>query len=713
VVNLARQPRACPRLDVHAVYLGRPGPDPACSADLRGKTTAVTMQRVDAASPDLRQASRSVVIGGRAARTNASADVTHTIIDVLPSAGIEVSLSYGASPAVARAIQATIKISGRIRPTRLAAPAAITPAAAQGVVKGPGFDTCAAPSAQTMKAWRASPYRAVGIYIGGVNRACAQANLTSAWTRTILSEGWHYFPFYVGLQASCVAAFGDATISPGRAAAEGTAAANDAVMQAGDLGIPSGTPIIYDMEGYRGGCGAEVTTFLSAWDRELHAKDYVAGVYESFSNVFDLANAAGQITEPDVLHYADWDGRATTSSSYLPSGQWTHDQRIHQYLGGHNQTFDGVTVNIDSDQLDVSLGNAGNRGQVRPTFRIADAMNSNGSAEWFAPAANGTLRHNYQHPVGSAGWSATRAVGDSPGDMVGNPAAAADANDSLTLFARTTGGKIVHAWQQAGAPNEWRWAGAVGGGKPPGAGTGAGTGDPAAIRAADGDVTVFVAGASGQVATTRQEAPNDNTGWTSWAGLGGNCASVPAPFLDGRTLEVFCTTASGTLAVDVSDPGGWGGWQTIGGGPAGLTGPLSAVADGGGQTEVFTSTRSGRLAYAWRASADGSWAWGSSPAGGRKIKNAPTAVAWPGGGVGVVAQQANGRLGYAVQQGSAGAAGWGGWTPMSSHLLGSPAAWVNVNGDPEVAVLNRRLHIAVSTYSAGAWSSWTQLGGGY
>src|SRR5690349_21727117 len=41
VIRFARHPRACPRLDVHAVYVGTPGPDPACPAGLVGKTDAV------------------------------------------------------------------------------------------------------------------------------------------------------------------------------------------------------------------------------------------------------------------------------------------------------------------------------------------------------------------------------------------------------------------------------------------------------------------------------------------------------------------------------------------------------------------------------------------------------------------------------------------------------------------------------------------------
>jgi Domain of unknown function (DUF1906) len=399
VFNLARHRAVCPRLNRHAVYLGTPGPDPGCPADdLAGKTAAVQLMPINDASPDLRAATRRITMAKVTALTNPDSPVTHTIIDILPAAGVEVSLSYGSNLALARAVQASIRLTGRPRhPGAVSVkPAAIPAAVTQGIYTGPGFDTCAAPSAAVMKHWLASPYRAVGIYIGGVNRACAQANLTASWISQIQREGWHYFPFYVGLQASCVDAFGDAQITPSQAATEGAQAADDAAQQAEDLGIPQGTPIIYDMEAYDS-CGSEVITFLSAWDAELNVDGYQSGVYESFSNVGDLVNAQGLMVEPDVIHYADWDGVATTTSSYMPAGMWTDHQRLHQYRGGHNEKWGGSTLNVDDDQLDVDLG--GQPGSQSPPgslppfplSRIALGINSNGTAEWFATTASGVL----------------------------------------------------------------------------------------------------------------------------------------------------------------------------------------------------------------------------------------------------------------------------------------------------------------------------------
>jgi hypothetical protein len=742
VVNLTRHPRACPRLDVRAVYLGTPGPDPACPAELRGRATAVQLEQVSAASPDRRRATAHAVIDGRAALTNPDAGITHQIIDLVPSAGVEVSLSYGTSAERARFVEKSIRVSGRARAVPLAAPAAVTPAPAQGVVTGAGFDTCAAPSAATMRDWLASPYRSVGIYIGGVNRACAQANLTAAWIRAIQAEGWHYFPLYVGLQASCVAGFGDATISAAKAAAQGSAAAADAVTQAAGLGIPAGTPLIFDMEAYRGGCGTAVTTFLSAWDSGLHAKGYAAGIYESFSNIGDLTGAAARITEPDVIHYADWDGKATTTSSYMPATRWTSHQRIHQYRGGHNESWGGAKVNIDNDQLDVALGGSGTVGAppaptpppgpgptpqptptpkptptpgptpphgpspaIRPRFRIATALNSNGTAEWFARAANGTVQHDYQHPIGSAAWWGTRAVGNSPAQLAGNPAVAASQGGALTLFARTAAGQIVHAWQQPGAPNDWQWGGPVGGGNAAKLAS-----DPGAVQAPDGDVTVFAATASGQVLTTRQSAPGANTSWTAWAPIGGDCAGAPVPVVaGGRTLEVFCVTGSGALDLATLGASGWSSWSAAGTGPGGLTGTPAVVTGSGGATEVAV-TAGGKLALATQNPATGAWTWGASPAGTTGVRNSPAAAAWPDGRVAVFARQANAKLGFSVRSASG---SWGPWTVIGGHVLGSPAAWVNTGGTPEVAILDRQLKLAVSTYSGAAWAPWAELGGGF
>jgi hypothetical protein len=354
VQNLVLNPGICPLLNRHAVYLGRPGPDPACPSAASGKTEAVQLLPADPQSPDVMESRVPTVIGGRAALTNADAAVTHTIVDVLPAAGVEVSLSYGSDPALALQIESTITVRGAAGAAVLPVGDGTGPAATQqSLYIGRGFDNCFAPSAATMSSWLAAPYRAVGIYIGGLNRTCAQPNLTPAWISRIQAMGWYYFPIYAGLQAPCSHGYG-ITFSPRNAGAEGAASAEDAAAQARWLRIPRGAPIIYDMEPYQG-CGVAVRTFMNRWDRELHAQGYQAGAYWNVMDMGSLTGAAGKITEPDVIDYARWDGQRTTHSSYMPASMWTKHQRIHQYLGVVIRTWGGVTLVIDLDKLNLML----------------------------------------------------------------------------------------------------------------------------------------------------------------------------------------------------------------------------------------------------------------------------------------------------------------------------------------------------------------------
>jgi hypothetical protein len=88
---------------------------------------------------------------------------------------------------------------------------------------GLGFDTCTAPSTAAMSAWRAhSPCRAIGIYLGGSDEACAQPNLTRSWLATQAAQGRHFMPVHpptTTSPCSCSGAHGQARGSRGRGGA--------------------------------------------------------------------------------------------------------------------------------------------------------------------------------------------------------------------------------------------------------------------------------------------------------------------------------------------------------------------------------------------------------------------------------------------------------------------------------------------------------------
>ncbi|MEV4703027.1 glycoside hydrolase domain-containing protein [Actinoplanes sp. NPDC049316] len=242
-----------------------------------------------------------------------------------------------------------------------AAPApALAAAAAPGTFTGSGFDACTAPPDATMDAWLTSPYRAVGIYFGGNNRGCTQANLTADWVARQQAGGWHLLPLYVGPQASCTTSSKPNRIDDTQAAAQGRATADDAVTQATALGLGAESTLIYDMEAYRTDdavCRAGVLAFMGAWSARLHDRGYLSGFYSSMgSGVADQVanyNTAGYV-RPDYLDFARWDGVATVDDAAIPASYWSPHRRIKQYLGGHTETYGGVTINIDNDYADVA-----------------------------------------------------------------------------------------------------------------------------------------------------------------------------------------------------------------------------------------------------------------------------------------------------------------------------------------------------------------------
>ncbi len=304
VYRLAQHPGMCVRLDRRAVYLGAPAADQRCPAEAMGRRRAILIEPA------------------RAARAAGSA---------LPrAAGPTASASAGGA-----------------------------------VFTGLGFDACTAPSSKSMSAWRASsPYEAIGVYIGGENRGCSQPNLTSTWVGTQTAAGWHLIPTYVGLQAPTSACSSCAKLNANQATAQGAAAAADAVVQAGALAIGPGSPIYFDMEAYARTSSATAATlsFLEAWTEKLHALGYTSGVYSSSgSGIADLAGQVGTgYTLPDDIWFANWNGVASTADTYVPASAWTPHHRIHQYRGGHDESYGGVTINIDNNYVDgATVGEGG------------------------------------------------------------------------------------------------------------------------------------------------------------------------------------------------------------------------------------------------------------------------------------------------------------------------------------------------------------------
>ena len=364
VYDLATDPTVCARFDRHAVYLGQPSSRQRCPAHAVGRTEAILVSPLAAHSAGARGAAGPAL--PPVADPNAQPRDGSSTQLAIPASGVVVTATWHGDPAVvARALgvrSLSSSTAGAAGAHSSAARPQATLRAGDPVYTGLGFDVCSTPSASTMSAWGASPYRAVGVYIGGVNEACSQPNLSPGWVAQESAAGWVLLPIYVGLQApnnGC----GCAGIVPAQASVEGTAAADDAINQAEANGISPGNPIYDDMEGYTiGGTNTQaVLAFLSAWTTELHAHGYLSGVYSSAnSGIADFVAASGTgFVEPDEIWIAEWNGQQNTNSAYVPASDWPNHQRVHQYQGGHNATYGGVTINIDSDYVDAGAAAGG------------------------------------------------------------------------------------------------------------------------------------------------------------------------------------------------------------------------------------------------------------------------------------------------------------------------------------------------------------------
>lgn len=320
VVRVEPGSKTCVRLDRRVVYLGAPSKEQSCPAGaIMGKREAIVVAphavRPSAATARRRAAPSSQV---RPEAAHASS--------VAPRAA-----TGGANPV------ATASVGG-------------------SVFTGLGFDTCSAPSSSAMAAWAESPFRGVGIYIGGENSACSQPNLSASWVSAQTTAGWHLIPTYVGLQATTSSCSSCAKMTTVAAATQGTAAAEDAVTEATAIGIGTGSPIYFDMEAYSPTTSATnaVLTFLEAWTTKLHELGFQSGVYSSSGS--GIADLAGQLTTgyplPDDIWTANWNNQENTLDAVLPETAWANHQRIHQFRGGHNDTYGGATINVDSDFVD-------------------------------------------------------------------------------------------------------------------------------------------------------------------------------------------------------------------------------------------------------------------------------------------------------------------------------------------------------------------------
>ncbi len=670
VINLSGRSHTCVRFDRRAIYVGTPGPNQSCPARLVGTTEALLIQRG----------------ASRAAPSAVEDQIARKITVTAPR--ISITATFGSDPGlIDRILRSASLPEPVIRAPQLTRAGSLTAARLPARVTnyhGLGFDACAAPSAAYMRAWRRnSPYRAIGIYIGGSDRACAQPNLTRRWLRRETRAGWHFMPMYVGPQAD----YGELS-SP---AQQGIAAGTDAVAQAELLGFRPGTPLYYDMEAYPPGQTTAALTFESAWTVTIHQLGYSSGVYSSSgSGIDDLAQQyfTGAYAMPDVIYDALWNGSADTVDPVFGPGEWVGHRRLHQYSGNTTQSFGGDMINIDQDYLNVRLRavNGAGTSEASPSVR-----GGGGIVDVFYRGAGDRLWQARYQP--GAGWAAPLDLGGSVGS---GPTAVRPGGGQLEVFYQGTDGDL---WQAAYRPRKgWgqvrlRRMGTLGGA-------------PTAVAGPDGVIDVFWTGSADRQLWHARFTPG--RGWSGPQRLGGSLVGSPSPVepLPGR-IEVFWEGADQRLWQVTSKGSAWSkparlGTRRLGGSPTAAPEPDGAV-------DVFW--RGAGNAGLGRAAASAGGRWSAPQDLGGRVSLAPFPVAPASGVIRVFWRGRDGRLWLAVHRPRT---GWLAPAPVSMGRLGS-APVVAIGGHARnVDVFWRGRGGALwsaSLHGGGKWAGPVRIGG--
>jgi hypothetical protein len=340
VIDLAKDPTACVRYDRPAVYLGSSTAQADCPAHLAGRSEGIVLEPL----------------------TKAAHSADGEIQVAAPDAGVLATAYYApGGEQSARELLSTAKVTSKSFRAAVTPKAAAASVIATGNLTGPAFDACTAPSTTAMNAWKASPYKAVGIYISGGLRACGQPNLTQDWVVANAANGWQFLLIDLGMQAPCSNYKSRMSTVPATARAQGRTAAAGAVTSAAALGFTRGSAIYSDIEDYpsTAACKASVLSYLSGWTLELNSRGYVAGSYVSgASGAVDLVSAYNDTayTRPDNLWFARYTTPPVTDTSdtKIPVAYWANHQRVHQYVGGVNETYGGVKINVDRNAVDLT-----------------------------------------------------------------------------------------------------------------------------------------------------------------------------------------------------------------------------------------------------------------------------------------------------------------------------------------------------------------------
>lgn len=591
--------------------------------------------------------------------------------------------------------------------SRQSARATLSATVGAALVQGPGFDTCDAPSTSSLSSWwGVSPYRWFGTYLGGeAVGSCPGTSLTASWMGSVISQGWGFLPIWSGLQSPCASASNiihrmssDASTSAG----QGVSDADQAMAVAAGLGLSAGTPIFFDMEQYSGDstCISATNAFLNGWDRELAAHSYLSGLYESSSDIPSVLG--GGITGPQQVWMAGggnvWSGSYNSScsvfgNSYVPDSAWVNHQRAYQYTAGHNETYHGTTLSIDSDCGDFTLASGQGGGGTRGSSQTVSQPN--GTVDVFFKGTNGALYHAWYN-AGSSWTTAAPMAGTAP--LASEPSAVTSSPGVVDVFWKGSDKNLWHVFYNPG--HAWT---------SPAQGLGDGPlgGAPKAVAQSNGSICVFWRGTDNNL---WDASYTSSGGWTGPNDLTSNqnMASDPAPVASKLgTWDIFWKGSDGNLWHVFQNAGSsWSAPQDLGDGPLG--GAPQAIGQPDGSIQVVWRGTDNNLWHAWYTPSSG-WAGPGALTSNQNVTGDPAPVNSKQGTWDIFWKGSDGNLWHVFQNAGT---GWALANLGDGILGGMPVATGQPNGTIDVFWVGGDSAIWHAWYGAGGpWASARSLGG--